>query len=95
VKLRLSRKKVDDELLKKLIYLDLRYGLEYFATVEILDLINMLSISDVEFYLSMVLRDDPGVFCDSFFKIQRILKDRINVEVPELCLEREQQTQAK
>ncbi len=86
MKLKLSKRKIDDMLLKKLIYIDLKYGLEYFTTVELLDLINMLSADDVEFYLNMVLKDDPNAFCSSLSKIQRVLKNEISVEVPKVCL---------
>jgi hypothetical protein len=96
-KLKLAKKREDDIIAKKLLYVELSGGLSSFASpYELREYIDVLDIETVESLLELYAETMPDEFCEAILYVKELLKTRIEVLVPEICLGNiERQTQVE
>ena len=95
-KLRLAKKREDDILVKKLVIAELSGGLASFTSpYELREYIDVLDAGTVESVLELYAEAMPDEFCDAVLYVRELLRTRLEVLVPEVCLrDTERQTQA-
>jgi len=86
-KLKLAKKREDDILVKKLVIAELSGGLASFTSpYELREYIDVLDVETVESVLELYAEAMPDEFCDAVLYVKELLKARIEVLVPDICL---------
>jgi hypothetical protein len=72
------------------VYAELSGGLASFTSpYELKEYIDVLDIETVESVLELYAEAMPDEFCEAVFYVKELLKTRLEVLVPEVCLKRE------
>jgi hypothetical protein len=81
---------------KKLVYAELSGGLASFTSpYELREYIDAMDIETVENVLELYAESMPEEFCEAIFYVKELLKTRLEVLVPDICLgSQEKRTQA-
>ena len=86
-KLKLAKKREDDILVKNLIFAELSGGLASFTSpYELREYIDVLDVETVESVLELYVEAMVDEFCDAVLYVKELLKARIEVLVPDICL---------
>jgi hypothetical protein len=96
-KLRLARRREDDVIVKKLVYIEVSGGLATFnSSYELSEYMDSLDIDAVERLLELYMEAVPDELCSAIEYVRGILREKVEVLVPEECLKsREGQIQAE
>jgi hypothetical protein len=87
-RLKLAKKRDDDTLAKKLVYVELSGGLASFASpYELREYIDAMDVEAVESVLELYMEAKPDEFCEAVLYVKELLRTRLEVLVPEICVE--------
>jgi hypothetical protein len=87
-KLKLARRREDDIIVKKLVYVEVSGGLATFESAyELNEYMSSLDVDMVERLLELYAEAMPSELCDAIKRVKDILREKIEVQVPEVCLE--------
>jgi hypothetical protein len=87
-RLKLAKRREDDIIVKKLVYAEISGGLASFESpYELSEYMDSLDIDTVERLLELYAEATPDELCDAVKHVRDVLKERVEMLVPEICLE--------